>query len=131
MARHRMAWSLVLALPAALAAAYDRPWAIVEAADHSEVRREFPPAITQIDGQSTRNPRESDAIEPGKHRIRVTFQTGRVTQSPADEARDIDMDLEPCTRYRIAAARTTGTNWEPKVYPEKIGECVRKFKQGQ
>jgi hypothetical protein len=108
-------------------AAYDGPWAIVEGADASSVRKEFRPAITQIDGRSTRNTMESDALAPGKHQVKIRFETGRMNQSQEEAERVLDLELAPCTRYRIAAARTTGTQWEPKVYPEKIGECERKF----
>ncbi|MGZ5074229.1 MAG: hypothetical protein ACXWBL_13890, partial [Usitatibacter sp.] len=65
----------------------------------------------------------------GKHKVTVRFETGRVAQSPGEIARVVEMDLEPCTLYRVAAHRV-GTNWEPKVYSEPIGECVRKFKKG-
>jgi hypothetical protein len=116
-----------LAAGTALAGPYDRPWSVVEGADPSTVRKEFRPAITQIDGRSTRDPRESDALEPGKHQVKIRFETGRVTQSPAEAERLLELELAPCTRYRIAAQRTTGTQWEPKVYSEKIGECARKF----
>jgi len=122
------------ALPAADAVAamqYKEPWALVEAADRSQVREEFSPAITQIDGRSTRNPRRSDPIAPGKHVVTVRFETGRVAQAPSEVSREVELELEACTRYRIAAHRTGGTNWEPKVYSEPIGECVKKFKKPQ
>ncbi|HZZ94624.1 MAG TPA: hypothetical protein VFE23_18820 [Usitatibacter sp.] len=115
------------ATAAAAAGMYDQPWSIVEGADESTVRKEFRPAITQIDGKSTRNTVESDPLAPGKHQVKIRFQTGRVAQSPADEERLLELELEACTRYRIAAQRTTGTNWQPKVYTEKIGECAQKF----
>jgi len=118
---------LALAATAAAAGQYDKPWAIVETADESAVRKEFPVGITRIDGKSTRNARESDPIEPGKHVVTVRFTTARVTQSLAEEQRDLQMDLEACTRYRIAAQRTEGTKWEPKIYSEPIGECKKKF----
>jgi len=120
---------LVLAATAAAAGDYDRPWSVVEGADPSSVRKEFRPAITQIDGKSTRDPRDSNAVAPGRHTVKVRFETGRTTQSPAEMERLLDLELAPCTRYRIAAQRTTGTQWEPKVYSEKIGECARKFPQ--
>lgn len=110
---------------------YKEPWAIVEAADRSQVREEFPPAITQVDGESTRNPRRSDPIAPGKHVITIRFETGRVAQAPSEVSREVQIEAEACTRYRIAARRTGGTNWEPKVYSEPIGECVKKFKKPQ
>ena len=127
MIRHSLALLFACAATAAAAGAYDRPWSIVEGADPSSVRQEFRPAITQVDGKSTRSTVESDALEPGKHQVKIRFETGRVNQSSAEAERLLDLDLEACTRYRIAAQRTTGTQWEPKVYSEKIGECVRKF----
>jgi hypothetical protein len=124
---------LVIAAAACCAASaiaaqqFKEPYAIVEAGDRSQVREEFPPAITQVDGHSTRNPRRSDPIPPGKHVITVRFETGRVAQAPAEVSREVEIDLERCTRYRIVAHRTGGTNWEPKVYSEPIGECNKKF----
>ena len=112
----------------ALAGMYDQPYAIVEVGDRSEVREEFPPSISKVDGVSTRNTRRSDPISPGKHRITVRFETARVTQNPEEVSRELEMDLAPCTRYRVVAHRKgKSMDWEPKVYPEKIGECVRKF----
>jgi len=116
-----------LAASSAFAGMYDQPYAIVEVADRSTVREEFPPAITKIDGKSTRNTRKSDPIPPGKHRVTVRFETARVAQSPEETTRDLEMDLEGCTRYRIAARRVDSINWEPKIYSEPIGECKKKF----
>ena len=129
MIAHRL-WAAVALSATAALAAYDKPWSVVEAGDRSETRQEFPVAITQVDGKSTRSPRESDALAPGRHTVRVRFETARVQQSEAEKSRDLEMTLEPCTRYRIAAQRTTstGTQWQPRVYTEKIGECARKFK---
>ena len=118
-----------LAATGALAGEYDKPYALVEAGDRSPTREEFPPAITKINGESTRNSRKSDPIPPGKHRVTVRFETARVAQSPDEATRELDMDLEPCTRYRIAARRVGATNWEPKVYSEAISECKRKFEK--
>ena len=129
MTRH-FALAAGLLLPcASLAGPYDQPYSIVEAADRSAAREEFPVAITQVDGTSTRSPRTTDAIAPGKHKVTVRFQTGRVAQSAAEESRELDLDLKPCTRYRVAAARKGSVNWEPKVYDEPIGECQKKFKK--
>ena len=130
MSTSRAAILLALAATSVLAAGpYDEPYAIVEAADRSDTRKEFPASITKIDGQSTRNPRRSDPLPPGKHQITIRYDTGRVNQSPEAAMRTLEIDLEACTRYRIAAQRTQGTEWEPHVYQEQIGECVRKFKQ--
>jgi hypothetical protein len=114
---------------AAAAGPMDKPWAIVESGDSSEVRKEAPAAITRVDGQSTRDPRTSDMVAPGKHRITVRFDTGRAVVT--DNARELDMDLQACVRYRVVANYKSKTNpdWEPKIYPEPIGECEKRFKK--
>ena len=130
-----MKWSravpgcIALCASAAIAGPYDQPYALVETGDRNAVRDEFPLAVTQVDGKSTRDPRKSEPIEPGKHRVAIRFETARVTQGQKEIARELEMDLEACTRYRIVARRTAGTDWEPKVYSETIGECARKFKK--
>ena len=120
-------FALAAATATVQAGPYDSPYALVEAGDPNAVRDEFRPAITRVDGASTRDPRRSDPIPPGKHRITIRFETARVTQSPAETSRELDLELAACTRYRIVARRTGGTNWEPHVYQEPIGECAKKF----
>jgi hypothetical protein len=129
MANQRIVFaSAMLASAFAVAAGvYDAPYALIETGDPSEVRREFRPAISQIDGATTERAARANPVAPGKHKVTVQFQTARVTQSPAEERREIEIDAKACVRYRVVAARTSGTNWEPKVYEEKIGECTRKF----
>lgn len=112
---------------AALAGPYDQPYALVETGPASEVRKEATVAISKVDDASTRNPRRSDPIPPGVHRITVHFQSGR--GKFRDEFQVLELDLAACTRYRVVAqyqSRTGGT-WQPKVYSEPIGECVSKF----
>jgi hypothetical protein len=116
-----------LAAAVVMAGPYDSPYALVEAGDPNAARNEFAPAITRVDGESTRDPRRTDPIAPGKHRVTVRFETARVTQSPQEVSREVELDLAACTRYRIVARRTEGTNWEPHVYQEPIGECAKKF----
>lgn len=127
----RAALLLAFVATGALAGPYDQPYAMVEAADRSEVRKEYPPAITKIDGRSPISPRRSEALAPGKHEITIRYETARTPQSSAKSTRTIEMDLEPCTRYRIAARRTQGYEWEPHVYSEPMDDCLRKFKPGK
>ncbi len=117
----------LLAAATALAGPYDQPYALVERGDPSEVRKEATVAITKIDGASTRNPRKSDPIPPGRHTLTLHFESARGAFRP--EYRDVELDLEACTRYRIVASYTNkmGPDWSPKVYAEPIGECRRKF----
>ncbi len=118
-----------LAIPAAFAGMYDQPYAIVESGDASDMRKEARLAISKVDGQSTRNPRKSDPIAPGKHTITLHFESARGIFRPA--SLDVEIDLQACTRYRIVANYEvkTGGDWKPKVYSEPIGECVKKFKK--
>ena len=125
--RRAAACGFALTAATVLAGPYDSPYALVEAGDANAARDEFAPAITRLDGSSTRDPRKSDPIPPGKHRVTIRFETARVTQSPAEATRELDLELAACTRYRIVARRTSGTNWEPHVYQEPIGECAKKF----
>ena len=82
-----------------LAGPYDQPYAIVESGSKSEVRKEVPAAVTKVDGASTKNPRRSDPIPPGLHKVTVASKVENATRP----------------------------EWEPKVYPEPIGECKKKF----
>ena len=118
-----------LTVPATFAGMYDQPYAIVESGDASDTRKEARLAISKVDGQSTRNPRKSDPIAPGKHRITLHFESARGNFRPA--SLDVEIDLQACTRYRIVANYEvkTGGDWKPKVYSEPIGECVKKFKK--
>jgi hypothetical protein len=114
---------------AALAGMYDQPYALVESGDASDLRKEARVAISKVDGQSTRNPRKSDPIAPGKHSITLHFESARGVFRPI--SLDVEIDLQACTRYRIVAnyETKTGGDWKPKVYSEPIGECVKKFKK--
>jgi hypothetical protein len=97
----------------------------------SETRKEAPAAISQIDGQSPRNPRKSDPIPPGKHTIQVSFSSARAVI--ADNLKPLELDLAPCTRYYLVAKyrSPTGPEWEPAIsYSEPIGECRKKFMKG-
>src|SRR3954453_18351682 len=83
----------------AFAGQYDQPYAIVEVGDASKVREEFVPAISQIDGKSTRNTRRSAPIAPGAHVITGRFETGRVAQGSSEVSQKVEMNLEGCMRY--------------------------------
>lgn len=120
---------LAFAVPASLAGMYDQPYAFVESGDASEIRKEARVAISKVDGKSTRNPRKSDPLAPGKHNITLNFESARGNFRPT--SLDVEIELEACTRYRIVANYEVklGGDWQPKVYSEPIGECVKKFKK--
>lgn len=107
---------------------YDQPYGIVETGDKSEVRKHATVAISKIDGQTTRNPRRPDPVAPGKHSVEISFSSARAVVG--DDLKTIEVDVEPCKRYRVVAQYTTPTSgkWEPVVQSiENIGECQRKF----
>lgn len=116
-----------LVATAAFAGLYDQPYALIESGDASETRKEARVAVTKVDGKSTRDPRKTDPIAPGKHVITLHFTTARGDFRP--EYLDLEMPLEACTRYRIVAVYESkmGPDWKPKVYAEPMPECTRKF----
>ena len=110
------------------AQSFDQPWGVIESGDRSQTRRQEAVAITRIDGRSTRNPRRPDAVAPGKRVVDVRFSSARSVVG--DQDRTIEVDVQPCTRYRVVAQleNSVSGRWEPVVSaPEVIGECRRKF----
>jgi hypothetical protein len=121
--------SFGLVATAALAGAYDQPWAVIESGKKSDTKLEHPIAITKVDGADVKTRTKTGAIAPGAHTVTFYFHKASSGKAGVD-TRDLQMNLEGCTRYRVVAAldSKTATNWEPKVYPEPIGECQKKFK---
>lgn len=120
---------LAFAVPASFGGMYDQPYAIVESGNASEIRKEARVAISKVDGKTTRSPRRSDPLAPGKHNITLNFESARGNFRPT--SLDVEIELEACTLYRIVANYEVklGGDWKPKVYAEPIGECVKKFKK--
>lgn len=119
---------LALAALPASANLYDQPYGLVESGRRSDVRKELPVVISSVDGKSTRNPKYSDPVEPGTHRIQVNFSTS--STPTARGFRYLDLDVKPCTRYRVVAQYQNLVHlgsWEPKIYTELIGECAARF----
>lgn len=120
-------------LPGLVAAgAYEQPYGLIESGDRSQTRKEETVAISRIDGQSTNNPRRPDPVAPGKHSVELSFTSARTTVG--DDLKTIEIDVQPCKRYRVAARYHTSASgkWDPVVQSvEDIGECRKKFMQGQ
>jgi len=115
-----------------MAAPYDKPYGLIESGDRSQTRKEETVAISRIDGESTRNPRRPDPVAPGKHSVEISFTSARTTVG--DDLKTIEIDVQPCKRYRVAARyhTTASGKWDPVVQSvEDIGECKKKFMQGQ
>jgi len=123
-----LAPALLLAASTALAQGmYSKPYAIVEQGQKSPTRNEDRVAITKIDGKSTRDPRRTDPIAPGKHVLTLHYESARAEFKP--EYQDVEIDFEPCTLYTVVAAYEfrTGGAWKPKFAQAPIPECQRKF----
>jgi hypothetical protein len=115
-----------------MAAPYDKPYGLIESGDRSQTRKEETVAISRIDGESTRNPRRPDPVAPGKHSVEISFTSARTTVG--DDLKTIEIDVQPCKRYRVAARYHTSASgkWDPVVQSvEDIGECRKKFMPSQ
>lgn len=116
----------------AAAGPYDQPYGLIESGDRSQTRNQEPVAISRIDGASTRNPRRPDPVAPGKHAVEISFTSARAVVG--DDLKTIEIDVQPCKRYRVVAQYHTSASgkWDPVVASvEDIGECRKKFMQGQ
>ena len=88
-------------------------------------------AIAKIDGKSPRDPRRPEPLAPGKHSVEISFSSARAVVG--DDLKTIEIDVQPCKRYRVVAQYHTSASgkWDPVVSAEDIGECKKKFLQGQ
>jgi hypothetical protein len=111
------------------APSYDQPYALIEPGMASQVRRENPVLIHQVDGQIPVSRKYGIPVKPGKHSVVVHFASGTVEGNAEKYQRTLDLEAAPCTRYRIVAHHTGPAHmqWEPVVYPEPIGECSKRF----
>jgi hypothetical protein len=131
-ARVILPMALIMAAGVALAGQYDQAYGLIESGDRSQTRKQEPVAISRIDGESPRNPRRPDPVAPGKHVVQIAFSSARAVV--ADDLQTIEIDVQPCKRYRIVAAYETAITgkWKPVVQAvEDIGECKRKFMSGE
>jgi|SRR6267378_1785410 len=87
----------------------------------SPVRKELPVYIKAIDGESTIY--GSTPMRPGRHVVDVYLGTRVGPYSK--QVRQLEIDADACTRYRIVAGyqNLTHIEWTPVIYREPIGEC--------
>jgi hypothetical protein len=106
---------------------YDEPYGLVESGSRSAARKEAPALINKVDGRTPLYSRGGEVVKPGKHVLELYFSSGE--SAGVKHSRILELDVAPCTRYRIVAAYTslTHVDWEPVVYPEPIGECLTRF----
>ena len=124
--------AMAVLLPGLAAAGpYDQPYGLIESGDRSQTRNQERVAIAKIDGKSPRDPRRPEPLAPGKHLVEISFTSARAVVG--DDLKTIEIDVEPCKRYRVVAQYHTSVSgkWDPVVGVEDIGECKRKFMKGQ
>lgn len=75
----------------------------------------FATTITAVDGHSTLPRSVPVLLDPGRHVITLT--TAPVAGFRVSEARELDLLVEPCTRYYIVAERDNRLqqNWRPVI----------------
>lgn len=128
--RSRSVGAMALAILGGCATAnYDSPYSIVEPGTPSAARRELAVFIHDVDGEIPVAQRYGVPVQPGKHVVNVNFSSGSIEGSPAKHVRTVQLDAQPCVRYRIVARHTqlTHVEWEPVIYSERIGECAERF----
>ena len=110
-------------------ASYGEPYGVIETGSPSSVRKEARAHINRVDGRTPLDPRRGEIVKPGKRVVELRFSSGEGAGVNEKHSKVLEIDVAPCTRYRIVAAYTNATHveWEPVVYPEPIGECFSRF----
>ena len=108
---------------------YGEPYGVIESGSPSSVRKEARALINRVDGRTPLDPRRGEIVKPGKRVVELNFSSGESAGTSVKHSKVLELDVAPCTRYRIVAAYTSLTHveWEPVVYPEPIGECLARF----
>jgi len=106
---------------------YDEPYVLFRSAGQSAVRDTALARIVRIDDMPVWHGR-AGAVPPGLHEVELSVP-GPPGMNRAGR-HSIVIDARPCTRYYLAAKRSSRTSrkWDAFVESsEIIGECERKF----
>jgi len=106
---------------------YDKPYALFEADQRSVPADTRPAFVMKVDGED-RTINRSDPETPGMRKVEVSVPGARGMSESIRVTMTID--AKPCTRYYLAARRSTATSsdWTPFVTgTSPIGECLKKF----
>jgi len=112
---------------AAQAGPYDQPWSLLEADNRSPTADTKPATVMKIDGKNVPLGR-TNVVAPGKHTVEVSIPGPRGMSNPKRDT--IEIDPQPCVRYRFAAKRSSPTDNDWKAFighEEPVGECRKKF----
>jgi hypothetical protein len=106
---------------------YSEPYALLEPQQRMAVADTRPAFVMKIDGRNVDMGR-SDPVPVGKRSVEVSIPGPPGMSDPDRDT--LEIDAKPCTRYYLAARRSSPTarDWKAFVAEnEPIGECVRKF----
>src|SRR5882672_4677365 len=104
---------------------YSQPYALFEPDRRSPVEDTRPAFIMRIDGRNI-SIDSNDPVSPGMRTVEVSIP-GQPGMGDADRDTLI-VDARPCTRYFLAARRSsrTASDWKAFVAEsEPIGECAK------
>jgi hypothetical protein len=111
----------------AAGSAYSKPYALLEAQRQMQVADTRPAFVMKVDGRNMSIDRP-EPVPPGKRMVVVSIPGTKGMSNPSRAT--IELDVKPCTRYYLAARRSSPTarDWSPFIAAsEPIGECVRRF----
>ena len=121
--------ALVLAATTAVAGPYDQVYSIITTDRAPSPDKDLRPVIVnRVDGENAM-PDNQAVVAPGMRKVTVDLPP-RHGHKLATQA-TFDLDVQPCTRYHIAAKLDSPVTqgWKPVVRStEPIGECRAKFK---
>lgn len=106
---------------------YSAPYALFEPLQRMAVADTRPAFVMKIDGSNVDLGR-ADPVPPGKHSVEVSIPGPPGMSDPDRDT--LEIDAKPCTRYYLAARRSSPTARDWKAFVAEsgpIGECVRKF----
>ncbi len=105
---------LLAAAGAANAGPYDQPWTLFEAEGRSPTADTAAATVMKVDGRNSTLGR-SDPYPAGKHSVEVSVPGPRGVSNPTRQT--LEIDAKPCTRYRLAAKRSSPTakDWQAFV----------------
>lgn len=112
---------------AAQAGPYDQPWSVFEADNRSATADTRAATVMKIDGKNVPLGR-NNVVAPGKHSLELSIPGPRGMSNPKRET--LEIDAQPCTRYRFSAKRSSPTDNDWKAFvstEEPVGECRKKF----
>ena len=113
-----------------LAGAADGPWSEISVGGRTDAKRaQYDVMVAVIDGSMDFPDQSVYRLAPGRHGLRLaSFKRG-----PSGEmtAQPFSVDLQPCTRYVLAADHShpePNRSWEPRVLgTEPIAKCMKKY----